>query len=143
MFYVFQCEDLDSQSAPCVTKMDERFRKFVEQVFVALENGCTVPLHVTYETGDPTDCRIDLNHYKSTTVSGQVQAPVAAKSSPSGEASLLDDVKKITVTLPAADHAVLKTAWERSRGEHPSLTFEAFMRQVMSTVLSTVRLLTP
>lgn len=131
---MFDCEDVDSPHAACVTKMDEQFRARLEPVFAALAQNEQPELRVLYDDSDPKECRVALSYYT------QKHASAVATKPFSGETSL-DEVKKITLTVPASDHAVLKAAWERSRGGHPGLTFEAFMRQVMGNVLSTVRLL--
>ena len=119
--------------------MDSRFKLFVEPVFQSIVDKGGALLRVIYDEATPLDCRIDLDHYKAAKLVACAPPPLSGEDPSSG--GLGDAVKRVTITLPATEHAFLHAQWRRYKQTHRDVTFDTYMRMLLQGVLAPLKVL--
>jgi hypothetical protein len=132
-FYRFKCVDEDGKPAVC--KMDMRFKSLVQPVIDAIDAGEIGQL-VVIDNGNPSEYRISLDYYRNS--EAEDSEPL---SSIEAEVSSIDTMRRITLSVPAEEHAYLHQRWKQEKQLSPGLTFEAYTRRLFLTLLAPLKVL--
>ena len=132
-FYRFKC--VDENGEPAVCKMDVRFKDLVQPVIDAIDSGDLGEL-VVIDNGDPSEYRISLEYYKN-----EKREDIEVLPTIGAQVQSIDTMRRITLSVPAEEHAYLHQRWKQEKQHMPGLTFEAYTRRLFLSLLAPLKVL--